>query len=467
MKSTGKNALASGSRWLGVVLSLLALGGLAGPLWVSAAKPSALHRAVKAGDIDGVPKLLAAGADVNARDNRGKTALMYAVDKGYVLLVEPLLAAQADPNVRGADGSTALYIAAVHGHSEIITMLMKAGADPTIKGPKGKTPMEVAQMHYGDPKEAQEKGEDAAVIALLQGQTWGQVEDDMAFTRTQSEGTLEAYSDYMASYPFGRHIEQARRIRTILEGVGVTFRDCAQCPEVVAVPQGSYAMGSPASEAERSGNEGPVHEVTIDYLFAVGKYEVTNAEWMACKDAGECNNVYGGRGRGIWPLTNVSWSEAQEYVSWLSRKTGKPYRLLSEAEWEYVARAGTTTPFHTGATISTMQANYDGNSTYGSGQKGRYLGGKVQVGSYAPNAFGLYDVHGNVWELVQDCYNDSYAGAPADGRAWTSGDCEKRVIRGGSWSSFPGGIRSAWRNWVEPGFMDGGIGFRVARTLAP
>ena len=145
-------------RSIGLALTVVLLA--AAPV---AAQSPALHRAVKAGDLAGLTRMLASGADVNARDNRGRTALMHAVDKGYVLLVEPLLAAQADPNVRAPDGATALFIAAVHGHSEIITMLMKAGADPTIKGPKlkglkGRTPTEVAQTPYGDPAAARREG---------------------------------------------------------------------------------------------------------------------------------------------------------------------------------------------------------------------------------------------------------------------------------------------------------------------
>ena len=142
----------------------------------------------------------------------------------------------------------------------------------------------------------------------------------------------------------------------------------------------------------------------------------------------------------------MSWIDAHAYVEWLSRKTGKPYRLLSEAEWEYVARAGTTTAFHTGATISKAQARYGEGGLFSSG-------GTVPVGTFAPNAFGVYDVHGNVWEWVEDCWHYSYAGAPADGRAWESGSCNGRMLRGGSWGDgIPGDLRSANRSWDSPGF---------------
>jgi formylglycine-generating enzyme required for sulfatase activity len=164
----------------------------------------------------------------------------------------------------------------------------------------------------------------------------------------------------------------------------------------------------------------------------------------------------------------VSWKDSQEYLAWLSRKTGEEYRLLSEAEWEYVARAGTTTPFNTGATISTSQANYDGNYVYGSGSKGQYRKKTVPVGSFAANRFGLHDVHGNLWEMTQDCWNDSYsnAGRPNDGSAWEQGDCTARVARGGSWGEYPSEVRSAVRSWQEPFFRLSFSGFRVARTVS-
>ena len=236
---------------------------------------------------------------------------------------------------------------------------------------------------------------------------------------------------------------------------GTVFHDCPQCPEMVVVPAGSFMMGSPASEKYRYDNEGPRHRVRISEPFAVGKYEVTFAEWDACALDGGCGGYRpddGGWGRGKRPVINVSWKDAQSYAEWLSRKTGEGYRLLSESEWEYAARAGTTGPFHTGGTISTDQANYGGSKT-------------VPVGRYGSNDFGLHDMHGNVWEWVEDCWNGSYAGAPADGSAWKSGACVRRVLRGGSWFGGPGNLRSAYR--IRAGFRYDRFGIRVARTLAP
>lgn len=249
---------------------------------------------------------------------------------------------------------------------------------------------------------------------------------------------------------------------------GESFKDCADCPEMVVVPAGSFTMGSPASEKERSGDEGPQRRVTFARPFAVGKFEATFAEWDACVADGGCNGYRpsdSGWGRGNRPAINVSWDDAKAYVGWLSRKAGKTYRLLSEAEWEYAARAGTTTPFSTGATITTDQANFDGNSTYNGSRKGQYRQKTEPVDSFAPNPWGLYQVHGNVWEWTEDCWNASYAGAPADGAAWTGGDCSGRVLRGGSWFNDPGFLRSAFRFRDTFDLRDDHLGFRVARTL--
>ena len=241
---------------------------------------------------------------------------------------------------------------------------------------------------------------------------------------------------------------------------GTVFRDCEVCPEMVAVPAGSFMMGSP-EEAD----ETPIHRVTIAEPFAVGKYEVTFAEWEACVADGGC---YGhepddeGWGRGNRPVINVNWSHAQTYAMWLSEKTGEPYRLLSEAEWEYVARAGSgTRKYSWGNEVGRNRANCDGCGSRWDDKQ------TAPVGSFAANGFGLHDVHGNVWEWLQDCWNETYAGAPADGSAWEQGDCNRRVLRGGSWEFDPGILRSALRGWDPTGNRDNGVGFRVARSLTP
>ena len=250
---------------------------------------------------------------------------------------------------------------------------------------------------------------------------------------------------------------------------GDVFTDCTGCPSMIVIPSGSFTMGSPSTESGRSDDEGPQRTVTIGSDFAVGRYEVTWVEWDACVADGGCGGYTpenpSGWSKGRNPVMRVSWDDAQAYVSWLSRKTGAKYRLLSEAEWEYAARAGTTTPFSFGSTISTSQANYDGNYTYGSGVKGEYRQKTTPTGSFSANSFGLYDMHGNVWEWTQDCWNDSYSGAPKNGSAWTSGDCSRRVVRGGSWNDIPRYLRSADRIWLGTSDREYSGGFRVARTL--
>ena len=254
--------------------------------------------------------------------------------------------------------------------------------------------------------------------------------------------------------------------------VGPEFQDCVRCPKMIKVPPGSFQMGSPEEEEGRGGDESPVHKVTIDYRFAVGVYEVTFDEWDYCLDQGGCDGFHpgdNGFGRDDRPVINVSWIAATSYTKWLAEETKKEYRLLTEAEWEYVARAGTTTPFYFGNTISTDQANYDGQQTYGSGVIGTYLRKTLPVGSFPANRFGLHDVHGNVFEWVKDCWHENYEGAPTDGSARIAGDdCDgfnDRVFRGGSWESFPQRLRSANRDWNYANNYGNFIGFRVALTL--
>ena len=251
------------------------------------------------------------------------------------------------------------------------------------------------------------------------------------------------------------------------------FRDCAECPLMAVVPAGTFMMGAPESEAGSGHDERPVHEVSVP-SFAVGVYEVTFEEWDACVNGGGCEGYRPrdeGLGRGRRPVFNVNWNDAQTYVDWLSSRTGERYRLPSEAEWEYVARAGTTTPFHTGATITADQANYNGQYSYPDHDEydpnGTYRDQTVPVGSFGANAWGLHDVHGNVEEWVEDCWNDSYAGAPSDGSAWLTGNCGERVLRGGSWYYVPANLRAANRHWLSIGNRIFVFGFRVARTLTP
>ena len=286
---------------------------------------------------------------------------------------------------------------------------------------------------------------------------------------------------------------EARRKRA--RRPGDTFRDCPECPEMVVVPAGRFEMGSPASEADRHVNEGPVHRVTFARPFAVGVHEVTRGEFARFVSAtgrsmGACN-VWDGkewkeRSGSNWkmpgfsqtdahPVVCVNWNDAKAYVRWLSGRTGEEYRLLSEAEWEYVARAGTRTARYWGEGESGQCRYANGadrtakrhNSgwTVADCDDGHYL--TAPVGSFHANGYKLHDVLGNVWEWTEDCWNESYDGAPRDGSAWESGSCGRRVLRGGSWIVRPRNLRSANRYGNTTGGRSYIVGFRVARTLTP
>jgi len=241
-----------------------------------------------------------------------------------------------------------------------------------------------------------------------------------------------------------------------------SFKDCAaDCPEMVVIPAGSFTMGSPATESGRQLTEAPQHTVTIAKPFAVSKFEVTFAEWDACAAQGDCIAHVDdhGWGRNRQPVINVSSDDAQRYVTWLSKITGKTYRLLSEAEYEYAARGGTQTAYPWGDDIGSNHANCAGcGSRWDAAQT-------APVGSFAPNQFGLYDMVGNVWEWVQDCLNEDYSRAPVDGSAWMTGDCGQHRLRGGSWASVADEIRSANRARSATADRVNIISFRVGRTL--
>jgi formylglycine-generating enzyme required for sulfatase activity len=247
---------------------------------------------------------------------------------------------------------------------------------------------------------------------------------------------------------------------------GQSFKECGQdCPEMIVLPAGSFMMGAPPSQSQAQGyaNEIPQHVVRFAWQFAVAKYPLTFADWDTCVKGGGCNGHSPsdqGWGRGRYPVINVSWDDAQQYVAWLSRVTGKAYRLLSEAEYEYATRAGTTTIYPWGDAIGKDNADcYDCGSKWDGKQT-------APVGSFPPNKFGLYDMVGNVWEWTEDCIHSDYDGAPTDGSAWLTGDCSDRVTRAGSWGFGPGGLRSADRSgWAGVDQRTGALGFRIARTL--
>jgi len=235
---------------------------------------------------------------------------------------------------------------------------------------------------------------------------------------------------------------------------GDTFRDCVDCPELVVLPAGSFDMGS-SSEYEN-----PMHRVTFAKPFAIGRHEVTFGEWDKCVDEGGCKYRPDDRGwgRGERPAVNLSWLDAKAFVSWLSQKTGKAYRLPSEAEWEYAARAGTNTSYWWGRDVGSRQANCRECNT---GEPQR----TTPVGSFKPNGFGLFDTAGNVAEWMEDCWNDNYRGAPRDGTAWMSGQCRLHVLRGGAFDSQARSLRSTSRFRYDVDVRYIANGFRVVREL--
>jgi formylglycine-generating enzyme required for sulfatase activity len=236
------------------------------------------------------------------------------------------------------------------------------------------------------------------------------------------------------------------------------FKDVDQpwCPEMVVVQAGTFLMGSTDQDQDAYPEEKPQHNVTIHYRFALGRYPITFAEFdFFCEATGQRKPSDEGWGRGRRPVINVSWKDAQDFVQWLTKVTGKPYRLPSEAEWEYACRAGTRTRFWRGDHLSIKHANYDMDA-----------GQTTEVGAYPANSWGFYDMHGNVWELVEDVFHDDYLGAPADGGGWTTGGIPtQRVVRGGSFSYAEGDNRSAVRCDHDSSTPDRQHGFRVARDL--
>jgi formylglycine-generating enzyme required for sulfatase activity len=330
-----------------------------------------------------------------------------------------------------------------------------------------------------------------------------------AYDAAMGAGTVDALDAFLAKYPDGGIAKSAKRERDRLaklaiqaapavptptaigpckgpttaslasRGAGAlsadelcalkprsVFQECADCPAMVVVPEGAFTMGSPADEPGRSDDEGPQHRVTIARMFAVGKFDVTKSEFAAFVHAADHDAGTGWTSPGFAqtssdPVVNVSWNDAKAYVKWLSAKTGATYRLLSESEWEYAARAGVPTAYYWGASLGTNNAN-----CFGCGSRWDFAR-TSPAGAFAANAFGLYDMHGNAWQWVEDCHHDSYDGAPEDGSPVISGECGQRVYRGGSWYNRPRFLRAADRGYFVAPMRVNYLGFRVARTLLP
>ncbi len=334
--------------------------------------------------------------------------------------------------------------------------------------------------------ERREKAEQAAreadlkrTIAAAEAQRRAQVvavtenQDQKALQREQAEAEAQAQEaarrqreeQLRLEREQQRRLEEERRLASSVDGhlVGEPFQDCPQCPEMVVIPQGNFRMGS------ASRGESPTHTVTLKYPLAVGRFEVTFDQWAACLDEKGCDRHKPDDedwGRGNRPVIDVSWKDIQYYLKWLSQKTGANYRLLTEAEWEYAARAGSEGEYGARSCPDAQAANFeDVVAVPGCTPSGRFFRQTRPVGSYAPNAFGIYDMQGNVFEWTQDCWAADYAGAPVDGSALESGgNCDLRALRGGSWWHGPRSTRVSHR---QPGKIKrryDTVGFRVART---
>ncbi len=307
-----------------------------------------------------------------------------------------------------------------------------------------------------------------------------------AIQNTQSKAVLEAFIDEFPDSIYAKFAKARLEEFDVAVGVfpdqaptqppdrydvGDEFRDCDNCPTLVVVPRGTFTIGSTQTEDGHTSSEEPQLIVTIDKSFAVGKFEVTAAEWENCVADGACADDVGDvhSQSEMLPVRNVSWADAKDYVVWLAGITGKRYRLLSEAEWEYAARAGSTTPFSTGDSISPLDANYNGGFGY---NPSHWVGGEFKakptnVGTYPANAFGLHDMHGNLWEWVEDCWQDDYSRGPTDGVPHAPENCARHVLRGGSWLDRPRSLRSARRFSHPAASRNVLFGFRVARHLEP
>ena len=461
-----------------------------------------------------VSTMLEHGADPDTRNDRGDTPLIEAVSLGRSAsggndeperIVRLLLGHGADPNLRAANGDTPLIRAAKHGDDKLheIRALLVGGADPCLRSRDGK----MAHRH------AEEVGAELSMAVLEKaGGYMSRVNSNEGFCvgglrmakereellaldwgarrEFQSCLTSEGFDTGGADGIFGpmtraaiRNWQASRGLRgneamgyisavdadalltaclSATESLaGSVFSDCGDCPDMIVIPAGEFYQGSPSSEPGHREIEGPQRRVSVQ-SFALGATEITFAQWDACVISGGCGHHPDDNGwsRGSRPVINVNWHDAQEYVDWLNgRVEGTPYRLPSESEWEYAARAGTGTPFPWGNDIGVNNANC-ANSYCGDG-----FDVTAPVGSFASNDFGLFDMQGNVWEWVEDCWNDNHSVASPDGSARRSGDCGAAVLRGGSWGSRSSSLRSACR------YRDGrenrynAVGFRVARTL--
>ena len=305
-------------------------------------------------------------------------------------------------------------------------------------------------------------------VALLKQESTSSQEHEQWRT-VKLLGSKAAYENFLKTYPESFYRDQAISAINNLPfharlNAGQSFTDCLVCPDMVVIPEGQYQRGP------EQGDEQPIEQVTISQPLAISRFEITYEQWMVCANLVDaCSKKtpsypVAAEMSPDLPIVDITWNDAQQYVQWLSDVTGFKYRLLTEAEWEYAARAGSTLDYSWGDELPLcVRAAYNG-ALFDDGSSCSAKA-PVNVGSFLPNAFGLYDMHGTVWEWVQDCYQDSYEGVPVDGSSLETCQDDNRVLRGGAYSSNPHYLRSANRNWTKPDDKSYIIGFRVAREL--
>ena len=377
-------------------------------------------------------------------------------------------AAKAGTTADDGEGRNSPYTAALLRHlqdGDLVSEILNK-VSQSVRGATGGAQVPVAygqlppKAYFTEPEAVPRKPTDRPADFVREW--WLQIKD------TAQPNQLEAFIE---ANPEDRNARLARvRLKELwaTAPAGTVIRDFlgsgGRGPEMVVIPAGPFRMGCLSYDDACFSNEKPVHDVTIPAPFAPSTHEVTFDEWDACVADGGCGGYRPsdrGWGRGGRPVIHVNWKDARSYASWLSRQTGETYRLPSEAEWEYAARAETATKYSWGNEIGANRANCDNDHC---GDQWKYT---APVGSFSPNGFGLYDMHGNVWEWVEDCWNAGYAGAPSDGGARRSGDCAKRVLRGNGWGANPRSLRATYRFGFTTGNRVNDVGFRVARTLTP
>ena len=442
-----------------------------------------LLSAAESGDVTEVGRQLVYGADVNAKSNDGTTPLHFATLSGHKDIAELLISRGADINAMEKHGGTPLYFAAVMGYKDIAELLIAKGARvdtlniAALWGNKDLAELLIAKGADANDKEKVriqklqtnqlarnekylwqrvQSGEDAKTVQTyldqyLVGSHAAAIaarQEQQLWQQTQAGGNAQAVQAYLDKYPNGSHVAAAQEKLAAISKVKVEasapkaeapILDCPDCPQLAIIPAGSYDMGE----------TGPKHRVTLK-SFALGKTEVTQGQWKAIMGNNPGNFTSCGDN---CPVEQVSWNDIQAFIQKLNAKTGKQYRLPSEAEWEYACHAGGRQAYCGSDDLDSV-AWHDGNS-----------GNKTHpVAEKQANAFGLYDMSGNVWEWVEDSHHADYNGAPVDGSAW-QGDGANRVLRGGSWIVSPRVGEDASRNWNEPGNSYYNLGFRLARTL--